>query len=90
MMDIALEILVAEAVKRLTFTDGAKRGYCQSLGLSAGEDRAAVSAGQNTDITPDRADFGYFPSVRTNAFIQDLRTHDFLVYSCIFYAVFSH
>ena len=54
-MNIALEILIAEPVKCLAFTDSTERGDGQGLGLAAGKDSAAVGAGQNAYIAPDRS-----------------------------------
>ena len=78
-MDIALEILIAQTVQGLTFADGAQGSHGQGLGLAAGEDGTAVGTGKNTDIAPDGADFVYLPAVGTNAFVQDFGAHDFLV-----------
>ena len=69
-MDITLEILIAEAIQCLAFADGTQRGNGQGLSLPTGENRAAVRTGQNSDITPDRTDFGDLAAVWTNGAIK--------------------
>ena len=79
MMDVALEVLIAQSVKRLSFTDGTQCGDCKSLGLTTRKNSAAMGTRENANITPDGADFRDLAAVGTDALIQDLSAHNFLV-----------
>ena len=78
-MHISLVIVVVKTFELLHFGNRAERASRQSLGLSAGEYRAAVNSRQNAVFAPDRTNFGERTTVGTNTFVKDFRADfDFL------------
>ena len=73
MMHISLIIVVVQSFEFLHFGNRAKRTGRQSLGLSAGEHRAAVNSRQNAVFAPDGTDFGKRTTVGTNTLVKNFR-----------------
>ena len=58
---------------------GAERGHRQRLRLAAGEERAAVGAGQNADLAHDRPHRGEVAPVDALLGVEDARADDVLL-----------
>ena len=78
-VDVALEILAGQAIQHLTLAGRAQRGHGQRLRLTTGEHGRAMHARQHAHFAPNRADFRHAAAVRTNALLDNLLAHDFLV-----------
>ena len=63
MVDVALLVLVVDAVELLGLADGAERADGQHLGLAAGKHAGAVDAGQQADLGGQRADLVHLAAV---------------------------
>src|SRR6202022_4156226 len=77
-MHEALELFEAEPIELLLVTDRAEGDDAQRLGLTPGEQRRAVGAGQDSHLTRDRPDLGRLAPVRTHALRQDLAANTLL------------
>jgi hypothetical protein len=70
-----------EAFEALHVVGGAERGGYQGLGFAAGEDGAAVGAGQDAGFDPDFADFVEGAGIGTAFLLQHFFAEDALAQS---------
>ena len=70
----------ADAVDDLLLGHGGQGGHGHDLGLAAGEHAGAVGTGQHADLAPDGAHLGQLAAVGTQAFVDDVAAHDFLLH----------
>ena len=80
MEDELLVFLDEDLVHLLHVQLGTERDGGQGLGLAAGEDGAAVCAGQIADLAPDGADFVGLAAVEAQTFVEDHVAHGFLLH----------
>ena len=78
-VDVALEVLAGQAIQHLTLAGRAQRGHGQRLRLTTGKHGRAMHARQHAHFAPNRADFRHAAAVGTNALLDNLLAHDFLV-----------
>ena len=71
-------VIDGQAVDDLLVLSGTQRGDHQGLGLAPGEKRAAVGAGQDSDLRRDGPDGAGIAAVDALAGLQDALAHDFL------------
>src|SRR6202022_3325251 len=77
-MHEALELFEAEPIELLLVTDRAEGDDAQRLGLTPGEQRRAVGAGQDSHLTRERPVLGRFAPVPTPPPPQDLAANTLL------------
>src|ERR1035441_2235142 len=70
-MHVALELLESQPVELLLILAGSEGDDGERLGLSAGEERAAMGAREDADLAPDGADLVGAAAVGADAFGED-------------------
>ena len=78
LMDVSLLGDRGEVVDDLSFRHRSQRSDGERLCLAAGEERRSVNTREQSDFTGDRADFRQLSAIRTDTFIRDGVTDDFL------------